>query len=104
VACHDRLVTVARPAVVTQSEWDTALGAITEREETVAEAIDQLAAARQRMPMVRVDGDCRFEGPAGERSLAESPLLVSAPPPRRVRRAAAVRTQRTVIVPADHPG
>jgi predicted dithiol-disulfide oxidoreductase (DUF899 family) len=56
---------------VTQSEWDATLAAITEREETVAEAIQQLAAARKRMPMVRVEGDYRFEGPDGERSLAE---------------------------------
>ncbi len=64
-------MTVARPPVVSQSEWDTALAAITEREKTVAKAIDQLAAARKRMPMVRVEGNYLFEGPDGERSLAE---------------------------------
>ena len=63
-------MTVARPPVVSQSEWETALAAITGREKTVAEAIDQLAAARKRMPMVRVERDYRFEGPDGERSLA----------------------------------
>jgi predicted dithiol-disulfide oxidoreductase (DUF899 family) len=68
---YGRLVTVARPPVVSQSDWDTALTSITQREETVAEAIHQLAAARKRMPMVRVEGDYRFEGPDGERSLAE---------------------------------
>jgi predicted dithiol-disulfide oxidoreductase (DUF899 family) len=64
-------VSVARPPIVSQTEWDTALAAITEQEESVARAIGQLAAARKRMPMVRVEGDYRFEGPDGERSLAQ---------------------------------
>jgi predicted dithiol-disulfide oxidoreductase (DUF899 family) len=64
-------VKVARPAAVSQREWEAALARITEREVTVAQAIDQLAAARKRMPMVRVERDYRFDGPAGERSLAE---------------------------------
>jgi predicted dithiol-disulfide oxidoreductase (DUF899 family) len=64
-------MTVSRPAVVAQAEWDTALAAITEREETVATAMHQLAAARKRMPMVRVEHDYRFEGPDGLRSLSE---------------------------------
>jgi len=51
--------------------WDEALAVITEQEKAVAEAIDQLAAARKRMPMVRVEGDYLFEGPDGERSLAD---------------------------------
>src|SRR4029453_6503599 len=61
----------ARPAVVSQTEWDAALAAVTEREETVAAAMDHLAAARKRMPMVRVENDYRFEGPDGPRSLPE---------------------------------
>jgi predicted dithiol-disulfide oxidoreductase (DUF899 family) len=61
----------ARPPVVSQTEWDAALAAITEREQTVATAMHQLAAARKRMPMVRVEHDYRFEGPDGQRSLPE---------------------------------
>jgi len=38
---------------------------------TVAAEIDELVAARKRMPMVRVEGEYRFDGPAGERSLVE---------------------------------
>ena len=64
-------MTVARPEVVSQSAWDAALAVMTEQEQTVAAAIDQFAAARKRMPMVRVEHDYRFDGPAGERSLAE---------------------------------
>jgi predicted dithiol-disulfide oxidoreductase (DUF899 family) len=61
----------ARPNVVSQAEWDSALSEITEREKTVATAMHDLAAARKRMPMVRVEHDYRFEGPDGERSLPE---------------------------------
>ena len=64
-------MTIARPPVVSQTEWDAALAAMTEREETVAAAMHELAAARKRMPMVRVEHDYRFEGPDGQRSLPE---------------------------------
>ena len=62
---------VARPAVVSRREWDAALASLTEREKTVATATHQLAAARKRMPMVRVEQDYRFDGPDGWRSLPE---------------------------------
>ena len=64
-------MTIARPPVVSQTEWDAALAAVTEREKTVATAMHHLAAARKRMPMVRVEHDYRFEGPDGRRSLPE---------------------------------
>lgn len=64
-------MTVARPPVVDQAQWDAALAAMTEREQAVAEAMHELAAARKRMPMVRVDRDYRFEGPDGPPSLPE---------------------------------
>jgi predicted dithiol-disulfide oxidoreductase (DUF899 family) len=58
-------MTLAHPPVVTQNEWDAALGAMTEREKAVAAAMHELAAARKRMPMVRVERDYSFEGPEG---------------------------------------
>jgi predicted dithiol-disulfide oxidoreductase (DUF899 family) len=64
-------MTLARPPVVSQTEWDGALAAITEREQAVATAMHELAAARKRMPMVRVEHDYRFEGSDGRRSLPE---------------------------------
>ena len=64
-------MTLARPPVVSQSEWDAALAAMTEREEAVGAALHELAAARKRMPMVRVERDYGFEGPDGRRSLVE---------------------------------
>ena len=54
-----------------EPDRDAALAAVTEREETVAAAMHQLAAARKRMPMVQVEHDYRFGGPDGQRSLAE---------------------------------
>ena len=64
-------LTVAHPPVVSQSEWNTALTAMTEREARVAAAMHELAAARKRMPMVLVEGEYRFEGPDGEGSLLD---------------------------------
>src|SRR5688572_6234701 len=64
-------MTLAHPPVVSQTEWDAALAAITEREKAVAAAVHELAAGRKRMPMVRVEHDYSFEGPEGQRSLPE---------------------------------
>jgi predicted dithiol-disulfide oxidoreductase (DUF899 family) len=61
----------ARPPAVSQTEWDAALAAMTEREQAVATAMHELADARKRMPMVRVEQDYSFEGPDGRRSLPE---------------------------------
>src|SRR5918999_1489817 len=60
---------LARPPVVSQNEWDAARTALLERERNVAAAMHELAAARKRMPMVRVEHDYVFEGPDGRRSL-----------------------------------
>jgi len=57
----------ARPPVVGQTEWDAARTALLERERNVAAAMHELAAARKRMPMVRVERDYAFEGPGGRR-------------------------------------
>src|SRR3954463_16718734 len=64
-------MTVARPPVVSQAEWDAARAALTEREESAAAAMHDVVAARKRMPMVRVEHDYLFEGPDGRRSLPE---------------------------------
>jgi predicted dithiol-disulfide oxidoreductase (DUF899 family) len=64
-------MSLPHPPVVSQAEWETALAAITEREQAVAAEMHDLAAARRRMPMVRVESDYRFEGPDGPRTLPE---------------------------------
>jgi predicted dithiol-disulfide oxidoreductase (DUF899 family) len=63
--------TVGRPPVVSQAEWEAAVAALTEREGEVAAAMHDLGAARKRMPMVRVDRDYSFDGPAGDMSLLD---------------------------------
>ena len=55
-------MTVARPPVVSQSEWDAARTALLEREQAVAAAMHELGAARKRMPMVRVESRLRVRG------------------------------------------
>lgn len=62
---------IAKPPVVSPEEWREALNSLTRQEEAVAEQIDELAAARKRMPMVRVERDYSFEGPDGEVSLLD---------------------------------
>ena len=64
-------MTLAHPPVASQTEWDAALAAMAEREKAVAAAMHELAAARKRMPMVRVERDYAFEDPDGRRSLPE---------------------------------
>ncbi|MGB7425660.1 MAG: DUF899 family protein, partial [Ornithinimicrobium sp.] len=64
-------MTVAKPPVVDAAVWRDALLDLTRQEEAVAAELDKLAAARRRMPMVRVEGNYRFEGPGGDVSLAD---------------------------------
>lgn len=62
---------IAKPQIVATADWKAALSDLAAREEAVAEQVDQLAAARKRMPMVRVEHDYRFEGPGGEVALPD---------------------------------
>jgi len=62
---------MAKPPVVPAREWEAALSRLAEQEAAVAAQLDQLAAARKRMPMVRVERDYAFEGPAGPVSLPD---------------------------------
>ncbi len=64
-------MTIPKPRIVSADEWHDALEAMTKQEEAVAEQLNQLAAARKRMPMVRIETDYRFEGPDGEVSLLD---------------------------------
>lgn len=64
-------MTAAQPPIVSADEWRAALADLTPQEEAAAAALDRLAAARRRLPMVAVDGDYRFDGPEGQLSLLE---------------------------------
>ena len=64
-------MTVARPPVVRQAEWETALASWPSARRRSAPRCTSFGAARKRMPMVRVDHDYRFDGPDGSLSLLE---------------------------------
>jgi predicted dithiol-disulfide oxidoreductase (DUF899 family) len=56
---------------VSQSEWNAAREALLVKEKELTRARDGLAAERRRLPMVPVEKEYRFEGPAGEISLLD---------------------------------
>jgi predicted dithiol-disulfide oxidoreductase (DUF899 family) len=51
------------PGVVTEEEWDAALGELRAKEKEATRARDALAAERRRLPMVRFDKDYASRGP-----------------------------------------
>jgi predicted dithiol-disulfide oxidoreductase (DUF899 family) len=57
------------PDVVSPQDWQAALDHLREREKAMTRAQDALAAERRRLPVVRFDGDYRFESGQGEVSL-----------------------------------
>ncbi len=65
-----KIAGVARK-VVSPTAWRRAHAAITAREKKHMRAMDALAAARRRMPWMKIDKDYKFEGPEGHLSLAD---------------------------------
>jgi predicted dithiol-disulfide oxidoreductase (DUF899 family) len=65
-----RIDGVARK-VVSPAEWRRARVAMTAREKKHMRAGDALAAARRRMPWMKIEKAYRFEGPRGSASLAD---------------------------------
>ncbi|HEX3691453.1 MAG TPA: DUF899 domain-containing protein [Solirubrobacteraceae bacterium] len=59
------------PEIVSRQEWETARQELLAREKELTHARDALAAARRRLPMVRVEKDYRFQGPDGEVGLID---------------------------------
>ena len=59
------------PDVVTQEEWLAARKELLAKEKELTRARDALAAERRRLPMVRVEKEYVFEGPAGRVSLLD---------------------------------
>jgi predicted dithiol-disulfide oxidoreductase (DUF899 family) len=62
---------VAYPDVVTREQWLSARKRLLEQEKKSTRERDALNAERRRLPMVLIDKDYRFAGPAGEASLAD---------------------------------
>lgn len=59
------LPTEAHPRIASRAEWLAARKQLLEKEKALTRAGDALAAERRRLPMVRIDKDYVFEGPAG---------------------------------------
>jgi len=59
------------PDIVSQQEWTRAREALGEKEQALTQRRAELAAERRRMPMVRVDKEYRFDGPAGATTLVD---------------------------------
>lgn len=59
------------PRQVLPVEWQAALDELRVEEKEATRARDRLAAARRRLPAVRIDKDYVFEGPAGASSLLD---------------------------------
>src|ERR1051326_8813173 len=59
------------PPVVSPDEWQAAQDALLVKEKEATRARDKLAAARRRLPRVRIEKDYVFEGPAGSATLLD---------------------------------
>ena len=59
------------PQVVSRAEWEAARQELLVKEKQELRARDALAAERRRLPMVPVERDYVFRGPAGEASLLD---------------------------------
>jgi len=59
------------PDIVSPEEWRVARVALLAREKQYRRDLDALNADRRRLPMVRVEKDYRFVGPAGEVGLSD---------------------------------
>ena len=59
------------PEVVSPAQWETAREELLAKEKEATRARDALAAERRRQPMVRIDKDYVFEGPAGAARLID---------------------------------
>src|SRR5579862_5662271 len=59
------------PSIVSQSEWATARKKLLVKEKAMTRALDALAAERRRLPMVAIEKEYVFDGPAGKVSLLD---------------------------------
>lgn len=62
---------MALPEVVSKKKWQSARDALLVKEKAATKMLDELAAERRRLPMVKFDDDYTFEGPDGKVSLLD---------------------------------
>jgi predicted dithiol-disulfide oxidoreductase (DUF899 family) len=63
--------TMQGPTVVSRNEWVAARTRLLAKEKELSRQRDALAAERRKLPMVALDKEYVFQGPAGRRTLAE---------------------------------
>jgi predicted dithiol-disulfide oxidoreductase (DUF899 family) len=63
--------TKALPRIVSPAEWQAARENLVVKEKAATRARDALAAERRRLPMVQIEKDYVFEGPAGKANLLD---------------------------------
>lgn len=63
--------TTAHPPIVSDAEWLARRKQLLTQEKEVTRHYDRVAAARRRLPMVRLEKDYVFEGPQGKRTLRD---------------------------------
>jgi predicted dithiol-disulfide oxidoreductase (DUF899 family) len=59
------------PQVTSAAEWQAALEALRAKEKEQMQAVDALAAERRQLPMVEIEKEYTFEGPAGRARLLD---------------------------------
>lgn len=59
------------PEISTHEKWEAARKKLLAKEKEITKKLDELAAERRRLPMVLVEDDYIFTGPAGEVSLID---------------------------------
>jgi predicted dithiol-disulfide oxidoreductase (DUF899 family) len=59
------------PPIVAPDEWEAARLALLVKEKELTRARDAVAAERRRMPWLAVEGEYRFDGPEGSKSLLD---------------------------------
>src|SRR5947207_1078478 len=62
---------IAHPPIVSRDEWLAARVAHLEHEKELTRHHDRVTAERRRLPMVRIEKDYVFDGPAGQQRLAD---------------------------------
>tara|TARA_R110002049_G_scaffold4601_5_gene32203 strand:- start:287561 stop:288694 length:1134 start_codon:yes stop_codon:yes gene_type:complete len=60
-----------RPPVASRQDWQAAIDRLRVKEKAATRARDALAAQRRRLPMVKIDKEYEFDGPAGRVTLLD---------------------------------
>jgi len=62
---------MAKPNIVSAAEWQRARDELLIAEKEATRALDEIAARRRRLPMVRFENKYEFEGPEGKKTLLD---------------------------------